>query len=292
MYAECPYCHAIFRVTPTILRLAKGKVRCGECDTVFDAEIDPDELEKTEKQRSDISPSESTAGFNLSDSSPEATQLLTRLPEFGLSESPTAAQKSPENMQDKLPPPSQAPITQTPPQGVALENTKPATKTRPKKVAPVTNFLIASFALGLVILLFAQYLYKNHVELSQYDSLRPTLTQLCKVANCTLPLQIDTKKIALLNHGIYSHPNIEDALMIKATIVNQAGFPQPLPVIELTLSNIRGKKMALRRFTPAEYLTAETLPEDGIMLENKNISVSIQVKDPGKNALAFEFEFI
>ena len=35
---ECPECHAKFRVTDGQLRLADGRVRCGNCLSVFDAE--------------------------------------------------------------------------------------------------------------------------------------------------------------------------------------------------------------------------------------------------------------
>lgn len=45
MLAQCPQCRTVFRATPTQLRAAAGRVRCGECDTVFDALANSEEAE-------------------------------------------------------------------------------------------------------------------------------------------------------------------------------------------------------------------------------------------------------
>lgn len=37
MYTECPNCHTYFKITPKQLKAAKGKVRCGGCQHVFNA---------------------------------------------------------------------------------------------------------------------------------------------------------------------------------------------------------------------------------------------------------------
>ncbi len=37
MYTECPNCHTYFKITPKQLKAAKGKVRCGSCQHVFNA---------------------------------------------------------------------------------------------------------------------------------------------------------------------------------------------------------------------------------------------------------------
>ena len=37
MYTQCPECETTFKLGADDLRRAKGKVRCGECDTVFNA---------------------------------------------------------------------------------------------------------------------------------------------------------------------------------------------------------------------------------------------------------------
>ncbi len=37
MFTRCPECQSLYRLTPEQLRIARGKVRCGQCSNVFDA---------------------------------------------------------------------------------------------------------------------------------------------------------------------------------------------------------------------------------------------------------------
>jgi len=53
MFTECPECETIFRVTPVDLRRAAGKVRCGECDAIFNA---LESLADTESEVRDYEP--------------------------------------------------------------------------------------------------------------------------------------------------------------------------------------------------------------------------------------------
>ncbi len=48
MYTQCPQCQTVFRVTATMLKAAKGRVRCGRCAHVFDALTFLIDIEETE----------------------------------------------------------------------------------------------------------------------------------------------------------------------------------------------------------------------------------------------------
>ncbi|MFW6349128.1 MAG: MJ0042-type zinc finger domain-containing protein, partial [Thiohalospira sp.] len=59
MYTQCPNCHSHFRVTAEQLRAADGRVRCGVCDTVFDAlEHLEEALPRTEPDPEAVAPPE------------------------------------------------------------------------------------------------------------------------------------------------------------------------------------------------------------------------------------------
>lgn len=154
-----------------------------------------------------------------------------------------------------------------------------------------STWLYTLGGLFLLLTLAAQYLYFHREQFAAYPETRPLVTALCKVAGCAIAPRRDLEKIALLNHGIYSHPTRDNALIIKALIRNQADFPQPYPVIELALADLNDRKIALRRFGPGEYLSEKTA-ENALMPVNKNIPVQLQVVDPGPDAVAFEFEFL
>lgn len=146
-------------------------------------------------------------------------------------------------------------------------------------------------ALLLALLLGAQYLIWNRNTLSSNPTLKPLLEKLCLVAGCQVDGRRDLERLHLKSHGVYSHPTVADALMIKGEIINQAEFSQPFPIIEVSFSDLRGKSVALRRFGPSEYLdpqqqNPETMPS------NQAINILLEVADPGKHALAFEFEFL
>jgi hypothetical protein len=79
--------------------------------------------------------------------------------------------------------------------------------------------------------------------------------------------------------------------MITATLVNTAPHPQPFPLVELTLSDLQGQIVALRRFRPAEYLSAQETAQNP-MEPGVPAALKLEIRDPGSHALAFEFDFL
>ena len=80
-----------------------------------------------------------------------------------------------------------------------------------------------------------------------------------------------------------------EALIISASFRNDARWAQPWPDLELTLSDINGQPIAHRRFAPEEYLGH--LQGAALVAPGQSASIALEVRDPGKQAVAFEFEF-
>lgn len=155
---------------------------------------------------------------------------------------------------------------------------------------------LGTLVLTLLILtsisgLFLQYAYYNRNNLVKITELRPWLETMCQQINCTLPPPRDRKKITLSSKNIFSHPNVEGALMVSASIINQADFAQTYPIIELRFENVRGKTIAGRRFNAVEYLG---IPEDQIsqMQPDVPVNINLEIKDPGNNMVSYEFSFL
>jgi hypothetical protein len=117
------------------------------------------------------------------------------------------------------------------------------------------------------------------------------LTRLCALMSCDAPLRRDVSRITLVNRIVQSHPNHPNALLIDAPLVNEADFPQPYPLLEIRFSNLNNQLVAGRRFRPNEYLPANTPLQAG-MPPHRPVHVSLEIVDPGKEAVSFLFDLL
>jgi hypothetical protein len=79
--------------------------------------------------------------------------------------------------------------------------------------------------------------------------------------------------------------------MISASMVNDAEFVQRFPVVEVVLSDLNERPIAMRRFLPAEYL-ADTDNQARGFPAAATAPLVFEVADPGQEAVAFEFRFV
>ncbi len=307
MYAECPHCHAIFRVTQAILQRANGKVRCGECGTVFQALTRGDANEATPGTPKtpviDSKPLE--APIN-----PAAERELARRQANPRTSTPAhepkpmpgpvrvVAESAPQRAPHPLPHAAGATLPTLPGEPGFTRIQLPVPTQQPPvpraaaaKGTPLHTWLGALAAIALILLLAAQYLRAHRYELANYAELRPLLFVICRASGCELPPRRDLDKLELLSHGVFSHPTTEGALMIKARFVNRANFEQPYPVVQVSLANLQGQIIARRRFSPNEYLDPQSTPT-ATLGPGQTAQLSLEVNDPGRSALAFEFEFL
>jgi len=256
MQTECPHCHTIFRVNVSDLELANGQVRCGHCLAIFVAEnpynaARHDSNTQIDSQINDIDKENIT---------PPEDDIFQKDIE--------------QTIADVIPPELRA-------------------ESRKKK----SHFgFLGNLLLTLAILLsiaagFAQYAYYNRTTLIKIPELRPWFEKACALTNCTLPEAKDTKLFLLSSKNIFTHPNEDGALMVSATIINQAAFAQSFPIIELRFANVRGETIAARRFTASEYLN---IPENQVskIQPDTPVSFTLEIKDPGDEMISYEFDFL
>jgi predicted Zn finger-like uncharacterized protein len=151
--------------------------------------------------------------------------------------------------------------------------------------------LWAAINIVLILVLLGQYAYYNRNELAQYPDLRPWLATLCDAMSCDTPLQRDVSRIVLTNRIVESDPRHANALLIDATLVNEADFPQPYPLLDIRFSDLNNQLVAGRRFRPSEYLPAGTSLQAG-MAPHQPIHITLEIVDPGKDAVSFQFELL
>lgn len=149
-----------------------------------------------------------------------------------------------------------------------------------------TPWVIGSLVLMLTLVL--QVVYFSRDELAKDASLRPWLIQMCQLTNCTLSQPYDIKQIDIIGREVRSHPSARKALIASTTLINNASFVQPFPLLTVVFADINGKPMAQRRFTPREYLSNNIDLAAG-MTPDLPVRIELELVDPGKAAVNYEF---
>jgi predicted Zn finger-like uncharacterized protein len=268
MYTQCSHCKAIFRVTMKELTAAQGLLRCGECDAVFDAmkSLSTTLPEERRFARTDVTPAKipeySTIRSNTTNPPPfiERMKALFQRKPIISTRSPNVSAKRHAGSQNK----------------------------QNKKQAGSPGFLMVGVA-SLTLLLLLQLLYFKRNWLAQQPMTASVTQQVCHWLGCKLEVPRDVRHIALLSRNVYSHPNTPGVLTISVSIQNNAAFAQPYPLIEISFLTKNNQIMALRRFTPEEYIkdyAHETMPV-GTPKE-----LLLNITDPGAGAVSFKFRFI
>jgi len=244
----------VFSVTPAQLAAARGTVRCGACHRPFNA----------------------------------LDRLAATLP--------PQARAAAQSMQAERAPGSSAakerPREQTAPLSAASAVYFPSPASQGKSPRP-HPFATLGWIMGIVIalaVLVLQYGYFMRNDLARYSQMRPWLERLCKIADCRIAPLRDVRRIAVLNRQVIEDPSTPGALLVRATIENQAPFAQPYPILQLSLSDIQGRLLGRGRFTPQQYLVKKDLPAQ--LPSHRPVTVRLKIADPGTNAVNFEFSFL
>lgn len=145
--------------------------------------------------------------------------------------------------------------------------------------------------LVLILVLVVQYAYFMRNDLSRYQPLRPWLETLCQYAQCTIPLQRDLPRIKVVARDLHPHPTVADGLVITITILNEAPFPQPFPSLDLRFFDLEQHPLARRIFPPRLYLPPDEDTSRGLQPDTP-LPITLELVDPGENAVNFEFQFL
>ncbi|KAG1694954.1 hypothetical protein GQR58_006881 [Nymphon striatum] len=153
------------------------------------------------------------------------------------------------------------------------ETTKPK-RTKPKikgieKDSDGVGLRLKTIALLLFLFLLVQILYNFKDEILGVNRYEP-------------------EKIHMVNHNVFMHPIEKGVLLISASMENNANFDQKFPILEVRLTDSQSKVVALRRFTPNEYL--ENYNEEMLLKKNLVTSLKLKIKDPGSEATLMSYK--
>lgn len=262
MYAQCPECLTVFSMDAELLAQARGHVVCGHCQAEFDTLL------------------------NLSSQlPPEPFQYLPAREASGQLPRVESAVYRPR----PEPAFTQAPAPTADGEDFSRLTFAPRFAREAKaRTGRRWPWLVACVV--LLLLLCAQLAWAKRDVLIADTTTGPWLRQACVGLGCRLPLVQDVHQLRLLARDVQAHPSVPGALLISATVRNDAAFDQPWPVVSVTLSDVDGKRIAMRRLLPAEYLGDSAALERGLAAGG-NAALVLEVEDPGNKAVAFEIGF-
>jgi hypothetical protein len=139
---------------------------------------------------------------------------------------------------------------------------------------------------ALALLLAAQLLLAQRVELARDATWRPLVTRACGVLGCDVPVWHEPQAYAMLARGVRPSGTRRGVLHVNATVRNDARWPQAPPVVVLSLSDVDGRVVGARAVTPAEYGHRG----DSRIAPGDSVDITFDVREPSAHVESFDFQ--
>ena len=264
MYTRCPQCQTVFRVTTEQLSERGGLVRCGQCTAVFRA----DENLVTEATQALA----------------EAVPAVMPPPQpQSVAGQPAALAPGSKGEKARKPKAAPGPPTDLPTVKELLLGGRPRPRTRP--------FFWALGSFLLLLVLAGQYVFFYSSELARKQELRPYVARACDILGCQIKPRQDVNLIELTHTRVTVHHRYENALRIRATLVNRATFSQPFPLLEVSLLDRQGRVIARRSFSAQQYLR-DNADTNRSMPPNIAIKSQLEITNEGLTPEGYEIRLL
>jgi len=288
MYTQCPECLSVFSLDAHTLAQAHGHVVCGHCDASFDsiatltAQLPPEPFRELPINDPAYQPPRIDLVVYRPQPLPPAvidavlTDQDAALEPATLEEDFSQLVFAPRFVRQKV-------------SKQCRRSQRRADKQR-KRATGERHWPWVVAGLVLLLGLGAQLAWAKRDLLIRDPIVGGWLREACSQLGCELPLIAAPQQLRLLASNVQAHPSVSGALMISASVRNDAIFAQPFPVLTVTLSDAQGQRIAMRRLQPREYLDDTTILRHGLA-PGASAALLLEVEDPGDKAVAFEFGF-
>lgn len=288
LITECPACFTQFEVNDEQLQAYAGKVRCGECNHVFDAQS---ALVAGTEIAAPIAPAPQVIEPITIEAEPaqvdalEADALTADAPE--IQTAPLATLDSPTEVLEPSPAPQHAepeeseqapalswnlghedahdPAIPAFLRNVSLTDDRPPA---PEKVTLPWVFPLLSGLLLIAILLQLVYFTRTSLA-ANYPSTKPLLQSACKALHCAVAMPNDITQLTIDDADIQEHREREGVLVFSSVLINHGAVAQAYPMIELTLTNMADEPVLRKILKPAEYLPASSKATEGLAAQQE-----------------------
>lgn len=141
---------------------------------------------------------------------------------------------------------------------------------------------------ALVLLLAVQVVHSARESLIKKPGVGPLLAQVYAFFGAAVTSPTDLSAYELRQWGAASDPAQAGLLLLRASIVNRAGYAQPYPLLRLALQDRLGTTLGVRDVEPADYLPGTRTPS--LLDPGQRVDAEIRIVDPGMEAVGFEMD--
>ena len=256
---HCPRCEGALRVEPSDATSAV------DSDTAAEAEFG-DPMASTEADRGNVEPTNAPdAATSLPDTIAPAAEASAAMP--GAGATPTSTRRT-----------GRAPRIPS-----FLRASARATSAR-----VAWPWYVAIIALSLLLVL--QLLLAQRHELAANARWRPWVEGLCSTLPCAIPAWREPQAFTMLDRSVQPSRTVAGVLAVEASFRNDARWPQPWPNLLLRLSDVEGRQVGMRVFSPSEYREG-AVGTDDLLAPGQSATVRLQVREPAPRIVAFTFDF-
>jgi hypothetical protein len=161
-----------------------------------------------------------------------------------------------------------------------------AALTRPQQPTSERSGWWTATSVMLVFALVVQVVHHYRDPLVRNPKWGGTVSRVYRALGLTLTPHWDLHAYELQQWGVISDSAARDALRVRASVTNTATFAQPYPLIRLALEDRWGAAVAMREFTPEEYLISASA--NRMMAPRQRANAEIVIVDPGADAVGFQ----
>ncbi len=283
MYTQCPECLSVFSLDAQTLARAHGLVVCGHCEASFDSlatlaeQLPPEPFSELPLNEPSLEP----PGLDVVVYRPRPESPAV------VEDSDAAAARSDEDFSQLVFAPRFARESR---QARRSESARQPQRRRIPRTSAERHWPWIAVCALLLLLLGAQLAWAKREMLIRDPLVGRWLQGTCAALSCELPLVSAPQQLRLLASNVQAHPSADHALMISASVRNEAGFTQPYPLLTITLTDAAGKRLGMRRLQPREYLDDDSILERGLA-PGASAVLLLEIEDPGDKAVSFEIGF-
>ena len=286
MKTRCPGCETIFRVTPAQLKARAGKVRCGQCQSVFDA------LDSLLDESNGVESASATP--SLMAETPTQSPVLAASPalEIDILLDSEASESAAEQLSEENAPPLSETAAQELGKATGLilpretaeipgyskwsEGVIAAPFSLPEEKPTRWPFVLVALLLALVLAGQVVFHFRSEIAVT-VPVLRPVLEAVCQSFNVDLPLPRHVELVSIETSDLQADPARGNLLVLNASLRNRANYGQAYPSLELSLTDTADGAIARRVLRPAEYLPQKLL-EGKVFAANSDVAVRLWIE--------------